>query len=227
MSVVKNEIKEKYSKIPNEAIMDKRLSNGALRVFALLFTKPNDWKVYNKAIMKDLGIKKQDTLSKYWKECIDTGWITREKITDPKDGKVGAYNYRLNLTPTKEVATPENGVHQKRVYPKMVELNNNNNTTKKEKEIIYDEFMAAWNEYADKTGKAKILKVSNGRKSKIKARHKDFENFNRAFKIALQKALDSDFLKENKFFSFDWLITNDTNIVKVLEDKYKNKGWSE
>ena len=39
----------------------------------------------------------------------------------------------------------------------------------------------------------------------------------------LDKASKSTFIKDNTFFSFDWLVENDTNIIKVYEDRYKDK----
>jgi len=129
MSILKNELLGKYCQIPNELMTDKSLSNGAFRVLCLLFSKPDNWKVYNKAIMADLGIKKTDTLSAYWSECIESGWLERIKITDSKNGTIGAYDYSLNLSP-KKVCTPEEGIPENGVYPKMGEHNNTNSSNK-------------------------------------------------------------------------------------------------
>lgn len=129
MGILKNDFFDQYCQIPNDLITDSSLSNGAFRVLCLLFSKPNNWKVYNKSIMKDLDIKKTDTLSAYWKECIESGWLERTKITDSEDGTIGAYDYSLNLSP-KKVATPEEGIPEKRVYPKNGEHNKKNSYNK-------------------------------------------------------------------------------------------------
>jgi hypothetical protein len=134
MSLLRNDLQGKYCQIPNELITDKRLSNGAFRVLCLLFSKPDNWKVYNKSIMKDLSIKKTDTLSAYWKECIESGWLERDRITDAEDGTIGAYDYSINLSP-KMVGTPEEGIPEKRVSPKNGEHNNTNSSNKTKENI--------------------------------------------------------------------------------------------
>lgn len=125
MSILKNELEESYTRVPNSLIKDTTLSNGAFRVMCLLFSKPNNWNVFNKSIMNDLGIKKVDTLSAYWQECINRGWLSRDKINDSKDGVIGSYNYSLNLSP-KMVGTPDYSVHQNGDYPKNGEHSNTN-----------------------------------------------------------------------------------------------------
>lgn len=135
MGILKNDFFDQYCQIPNELITDSSLSNGAFRVLCLLFSKPNNWKVYNKSIMKDLDIKKTDTLSAYWKECIESGWLERTKITDSEDGTIGAYDYSLNLSP-KMVGIPEDGIPDNRVYPKNGEHNKKNSYNKTEESNI-------------------------------------------------------------------------------------------
>jgi hypothetical protein len=131
MSILRKDFYDEFARIPNELISDHRLSNGAFRVLCLLFSKPNNWKVYNKAIMRELCIKKPHTMAEYWKECIESGWLSRELITDSKDGTVGAYNYSINLLP-KMGTTAEEGTAENGQLPKMGIHNNTNskNNTK-------------------------------------------------------------------------------------------------
>ena len=98
----------------------------------------------------------------------------------------------------------------------------NNKTT----DISYDDLALLWNNFANKNNLSKVVKLSDSRKKKILARHKDFKDFKVAFEVALKKANESYFLLNSSFFSLDWLIENDTNILKVLEDKYKDKANS-
>ena len=71
----------------------------------------------------------------------------------------------------------------------------------------------------------KVMVLTEKRKRKIKSRLKDvgYDNLIKAFNIASE----SDFLtgkNDNKWKAdFDWFICNDTNCIKVLENKYKNK----
>ena len=94
MNTLRNELKSHYSQIPNELITDMNLCNGSLRVLLYLFTKPDNWNVYNKDICKRLNISEQ-TLTKYWKKLLTSGWLKRE-VSRNKDGKLtGGYTYLI------------------------------------------------------------------------------------------------------------------------------------
>ena len=71
----------------------------------------------------------------------------------------------------------------------------------------------------------KVTKLTDKRKKAIKSRLKTFseEEIIRAFEMVEE----SDFCSGRSGSwqaSFDWLFTNDSNITKVLEGNYKNKG---
>jgi len=94
MNELRNNLKNKYSQIPNELITDLRLSNGSLRVVLYLFTKPDNWEVFNYNICKNLNISEK-TLSKYWKEILASGWMKRERKKDENGKLHGGYIYRI------------------------------------------------------------------------------------------------------------------------------------
>ncbi len=94
MNKLRNKLKTDFSQIPNEMITDTSISAGALRVLLYLFTKPDEWNVYNKDICKQLKISEQ-TLTKYWKALINSKWLRRERLQS-EDGKLqGGYIYRI------------------------------------------------------------------------------------------------------------------------------------
>ncbi len=213
MNTLRNELKANYSQIPNELITDLTLSSGALRVLLYLFTKPDNWNVYNADICKQLDISEK-TLTKYWNELLSSKWLRREK-KQTKDGKfTGGYSYLIGSFTISEKSSES---------VKSSDHSNNIPIQKKETNISYDDFYLLWNNFANKNNLSKIAKLSDSRKKKILARHKDFKDFKVAFEIALKKANESSFLLNGSFFTFDWLVENDTNILKVLEDKYKDK----
>lgn len=156
MSIIKNKIKDNFSQIPNELIEDRTISVGAFKVMCYLFSRPSGWKVFNKQIMQAINIKKTDTLSKYWKELVASGWVHRTKVTDLKDGIIGSFIYTLNLSP-KIVCTPKDGVHQNRDYPKMGEHSNTNllSNTKKSN----SDFEKIWDIYSHKKSREQSLKA--------------------------------------------------------------------
>ncbi len=83
--------------------------------------------------------------------------------------------------------------------------------------------------FSEKKCFSKVNKLTDSRKKKLLARLQEQgeENIIKAIDIASE----SEFLKgkndRNWKMDFDWLIANDTNIVKVLEGKYCNKTKEE
>ena len=73
---------------------------------------------------------------------------------------------------------------------------------------------------------SKVMKLTESRKKTIKARYNEYNQDISIFETLFRKAEESNFLKGNNDRSwkatFDWLI-NPNNMVKVLEDTYKNK----
>jgi len=127
--------------------------------------------------------------------------------------------------------------------------NNISNKDTKEKKKNYvvelEEIKNSWNTIAAKYNLSQIKSMSTSRKTKIKLRIKDFslsmstsrktkiklriKDFSLAeIKEAIEKIKYSSFLQgkngSNWRITFDWLITNDSNILKILEDNYTDKG---
>ena len=107
-------------------------------------------------------------------------------------------------------------------------IKQDNNTSKGELEKRRDSFRIItdkFNEAATEYDLNKIIKLSDKRKAKLKVRIDELGED----KIieAIDKIKESSFLQgENDRHwkvDFDWLIANDTNILKVLEDKYKDE----
>jgi len=110
-----NKLKNNYTKIPNALITDLELSNGAKVVYCYIASKPSGWNVFNADIMKALGIKKENTLAKYWKELIEAGWITRTKNNVSSDNKTGTYTYVIyGEAQDVNLQTYQNGIYTKK-----------------------------------------------------------------------------------------------------------------
>ncbi len=93
MSIIKNQLKREYSQIPNETVIDLTISAGAFRVLVYLYSKPDNWNVYNKDICKQLDMSEQ-TLTKYWKQLLKSRWLRREKQL-PTSENAGGYIYHI------------------------------------------------------------------------------------------------------------------------------------
>lgn len=90
-----------------------------------------------------------------------------------------------------------------------------------EKEIDYISILKIWNE----SNLPKLKLLSQKRKEKIKLRIKEvgLDNFLKSIDILNNSKFCLGDNKDNWKADLDWLIVNDTNIVKVLEGKYDNK----
>ena len=101
----------------------------------------------------------------------------------------------------------------------------------KEKNIVYpyQDIAELWNSACSRL--PKIIKVTEGRKQKIKSRFQEFgknvEESIQVYQAILEKVSASDFLNgennSNWTATFDWLFDNPKNWVKVSEGNYDNK----
>ena len=85
------------------------------------------------------------------------------------------------------------------------------------KPLSIDPYTDLWNIFATEKGLSTVQAINDSRrkKFKIRIREKPFD-----FLKILTKAKQSEFLKSSNWFSFDWIIENDTNYLKVLEGNY-------
>jgi uncharacterized protein YdaU (DUF1376 family) len=90
-----------------------------------------------------------------------------------------------------------------------------------ESQIRPDEFLSAWNEHRGEL--PRVLGLSEGRRRKIQTRVREgltVERFTEAVKVSAV----TPFLRGNNQrkwrANFDWLLENDSNLLKVLEGKY-------
>ena len=81
------------------------------------------------------------------------------------------------------------------------------------------EIMNFWN----KTQLPHITKLTDNRKSKLRARLKEKE-FIKGWKDAIVKLSESEYCVNGNWATFDWVIQNDNNYIKTLEGKYDNKS---
>jgi len=75
-------------------ITDKRVSATAVRIYCYLASKVGCWSFYNSDIKEALGIKSDHSISKYMKELIDCGYLSRKEIRN--NGAFAGYQYILS-----------------------------------------------------------------------------------------------------------------------------------
>lgn len=118
--------------------------------------------------------------------------------------------------------------HDKNVTHNNISNNINNNIrdieSSKSQNYNYDLIVSKYNSIAKECKLTSIYKLSDKRRIKLKARLDEIGE-DELLK-ALDKIKESSFLignnDRNWKISFDWLINNDNNMIKLIEDKYKD-----
>lgn len=99
MSKLTNKMQKHFTQLPNAVIIDKSLSDGAVRTFAYAAGKPDGWIINNRDVQHNLNIKRKETIAKYWRELIESGWVTRKPLLNEMGKPTGYYDYDLNIVP--------------------------------------------------------------------------------------------------------------------------------
>lgn len=86
-----------------------------------------------------------------------------------------------------------------------------------EEKITVQDVVDAWNDTADKIGKPKVQRISDGRKQVIRARIR--QNTIDDFVTVFRNIERSDFLRNWKSMGFDWVMKAG-NFQKILEGNY-------
>lgn len=89
--IIRRHITSNFTVIPNEAILDVRLSISARWLLAYLLSRPNDWKVQVGDIQKKGGIGREKAY-RLIKELIAVGWV-RKDFSRGEGGQWGGIDY--------------------------------------------------------------------------------------------------------------------------------------
>jgi len=215
LNTLRNELKEKYSQIPNELITDLTLSAGELRVLLYLFTKPNDWDVYNNDICKQLNISEK-TLTRYWKNLLKSKWLRRERKQDEKGKLQGGYIYRIgHFTVSDKSSETDKSSDHTNNKPNNKELTN--------KDAYFEEFNELWSLYG---------KVGSKSQAFNKYKSKSFKKTKDEVLLAIRRYLkDRDILKANGEFvppmkHFTTFLNNIEDYLEFYEPKQQKQEYN-
>lgn len=84
MSILRSEIKNKFSTIPNSVIRDKELSDGDYRLMIYLYSLPNSWKINQSYLGKELNCSREN-INRKIKRIKEAGYLEIVKETTKKD----------------------------------------------------------------------------------------------------------------------------------------------
>lgn len=236
-----------YCVIPYRIMYDKDLTDGEVRLYIAISSLANQ-RGYcfasNRYLAKSLG-KSGSTIKRAMRKLEEKGFIKRDISIKDDDSNMAERKIYISYDNVFDRPEDENelGVqkctggclnldrgqikneHTPQVKSELYNniSNNNINNNIREREEA-DLIVNNYNLLADELGLSKIMKLSSKRKTKLLSRLKEigFDDFMKA----IDKIRESSFLKGKNErgwkVNFDWLIENDTNILKILEDKYKD-----
>lgn len=226
MATIFNELKN-FQNIPRELIFDSSLSDRARFVFCFMVSKPDDWQFFLEPMAKEIGYS-VETLRKYIKELVESGWIVKGEQERDK-GVFGATSYtlRANKKSCTENTDTENFRHGK------IPTQHNRDVIqkkeeKKERNDYTDDFEEAYVAYRRKGNKANAykmwLKLTDDEKMKVAIHiphyvstrevqyQKDFERYLR----------DKAF--ENVVYLRDKVVFDPYAIESTISQPKENKG---
>jgi len=153
-----------YFNIPNK-IVDFSLSSDSFKVLIYIYTRPPNWKIWNKKVSTDIKISNQK-LTKVWKELLEKDIITRERERH-KNGSIkgGGFIYKINCNSKNgDTGIVENGI------------------TVENDDIVGNAFEIIWGEHRDY--RRGFNKKVHGKKSIAKQKFKaTFNKIKQKFKI--------------------------------------------
>lgn len=140
-----------------------------------------------------------------------------------KPATVKGSNLNRNLAPVNRDSDSVNrdpdSVNPLTPTPVLTPVNKNTNTSASDSPSL-GVFLELWNENRGALPRAQ--KLNDSRKRKIRVRLNEEPDME-YWRLNIQRMAASEFCCSGKWATFDWLIENDTNHVKVAEGNYDNR----
>jgi hypothetical protein len=135
MAIIRNKLVNKFTSVPNSAIVDSRISDTAFRVLSYLFSRPDGWEINNKDVMKQLCIKRGETMASKWKELLESGWVSRQSVLTKNGLKSGYFDYTINDEPMANTILPDTVECVDTILPESIQPHVTQNSTYNKTEI--------------------------------------------------------------------------------------------
>ena len=211
MAAIYNELKN-YQNIPRELIFDSSLSDRARFVFCFMVSKPDDWQFLLEPMATEIGYS-VDTLRKYIKELVDSGWIIKGE-QDNEKGVFGAVSYTLRASKKPSTENTDTEIFRHCKNPTLDNIDNIHKKDIKKKRdksfdaradlsYVDDEFADVWNEWLDyKDERGKQYKTQRGAQMQYKSLLKYADNnvvlANAIIKRSIEQSWDGVFALTDK-----------------------------
>lgn len=235
-AVVRVHKNKNYTVMSNKHLLDKDLSLKAKGLMSLILALPDDWN-YSIGGLTTLSNDGRDAVSSTLKTLQKFGYVAIEKVREqgqfksiyhifenPEENIFTDTDFplRLNRCSSAESENPQ-------------QQNNNNQDTYNQdtnKQILLIENASVFGpldlfELYKKECSIFPQPMELTDKRKQKAQKRLIKKPAREFwEKVFKNANASDFVKNNSFFSFDWILKNDENALKVYEGNYSNDRFS-
>lgn len=248
-SVQRHKKSENFSIISNDCVFDKPpLSLKAKGLLWQMFSLPDTWNHCIDGYCSLCGVGRH-VIKQIFKELKDRGYLRIEKIS-PKNSNNGRFSYIYHIYDEKQevknqpLEIDENKKQEVNFQPLEIQpleiqplenrplyINTNNEITN---EVNTNNLILvnSFNEFTVKdlfelykkmcVSFPKPTKLTEERINKAEKRIKKYPQ-KEFWQKVFENAENSDFCKRSKFFTFDWILTNNLNPLKVYEGNYSNK----
>lgn len=149
-----------FTQVPNELLTDATLSLKAKGLYALMYSKPDNWTFYETALAKESKDGK-DAVSAGLDELVKAGWLKRSGGRQEGTNRFCAYDYELMVSRSGFSVTENPSRESRHGKP----ATNNTEGSKKEKDtpqpprgeaVGFEEF---WSSYPRKVSKPDALRA--------------------------------------------------------------------
>ena len=233
-----------YTVMSNEHLLFTKppMSLKAKGLLSMFLALPDDWN-YSISGLSSICKESRDCIRSTMDELKTHGYLDVEKI----NGENGRFTYIYHIfersqkrlpdtenphleDPIPEHPIPANPIQEDPIpeHPTQLNINeintNEQNTNNKDFISSAEELLNIYKSICIDFSQPRCL--TDTRKTKANSRLSEINDKNFWITVC-KKAQESSFIKKNHFFSFDWIIQNDTNASKVFEGKYDDKNQTQ
>lgn len=247
MAIYKIHKNNDYTVMSNFHLKDSKLSLKAKGLLSVMLSLPENWD-YSVRGLESICKETKDTINSILHELEENNYFTRKRIYE--NGKIVDWEYDIyenNLHPknlhlkNQDIENQDigfydsnillnNNILNNNIYSNLIKDSSNINTSLNNSNIytlvdFENQIIKIQEEFNSIESLPKVKLLTNSRKDKLKKRLTEFSIEN--ILLAISKIPNSKFLMgendNNWKCTFDWLIENDKNIMKIIEGNYESK----
>ena len=234
-AVVRVHKNKDYTVMSNNHLLNKELSLKAKGLMSLILALPDDWN-YSIGGLTTLSNDGRDAVSSTLKTLQNFGYVAIEKIREqgqfksiyhifenPQENIFTDTDFplRLNRCSCADSENPQ----QQNTNNQDTNNKDTNNQDMENAQGVFGPFdlFELYKKSCPDFPQPRELSEDRKKKAITRLKNKPSREF---WETVFKNANESKFCRENKFFSFDWILKNDLNPRKVFEGNYSNDKFS-